>query len=280
MLKYKERLEKAKAAISEASYILIGGGAGLSDAAGLTYTGKRFTDNFAPFIEKYGFEDLYTSSFYPFQTQEERWAYWAKHISINRYESPAMKLYKDIYRLASNKDHFVLTTNVDYQFQKAGFAYENVFMIQGNYGYFQCEKGCHNRLYDNEEQVKDMIAHTQDCIIPTSLVPKCPVCGEEMDIHIHYNKYFVRNEDWQKAERQYQKFLKRSRHERIIYLEMGIGLNTPSIIRIPFERLTHLNDKATLIRFNRDYPQGEAENETRTIAFAEDMSEIVRQLIL
>ncbi|MGL5514505.1 MAG: Sir2 silent information regulator family NAD-dependent deacetylase, partial [Sporomusa sp.] len=157
-MSYENRIEQAKVAIDNADYLLIGGGAGLSDAAGLKYNGKRFTDNFAPFIEKYGFEDLYTSSFYPFETQEERWAYWAKHISVNRYIPQATGLYKQLFELAKDKEHFVLTTNVEYQFHKAGFTDENIFMVQGDYGYFQCEKGCHEKLYYNEEQVKAMIA--------------------------------------------------------------------------------------------------------------------------
>jgi len=279
MLSYDNRLERAKAAIENADFILIGGGAGLSDAAGLKYTGKRFTDNFAPFIDKYGFEDLYTSSFYPFQTKEERWAYWAKHISVNRYDPPATELYKSLYRLAQNKEHFVLTTNVEYQFHKAGFPDEKVFMVQGDYGYFQCEKGCHDKLYYNEEQVKTMIAHTQYCKIPTFLVPKCPVCGGEMDAYVHHSQYFVRDEHWNNADKHYQAFLKSSRQKRIVYLEMGVGFNTPGIIRYPFEQLTYQNNNATLIRFNRDFPDGAEENKSRTITFTEDMTEIVRQLI-
>jgi len=276
---YGNRIKRAKSAIEAADYILIGGGAGLSDAAGLKYTGKRFTDNFAPFIEKYGFEDLYTSSFYPFGKQEERWAYWAKHISVNRYDVPATELYKAIYRLVQDKEHFVLTTNVEYQFHKAGFTDKNVFMVQGDYGYFQCEKGCHKKLYYNEEQVKTMIAHTNDCRIPTFLIPKCPVCGGEMDAYVHHSQYFIRDEHWHSCDKQYQSFLKQSRHKSIVYLEMGVGFNTPGIIRYPFEQLTYQNSNATLIRFNRDFPYGAEENKSRTIAFAEDMTEIVKLLI-
>lgn len=275
ILSYDTRIKQAKEAIENADFIMIGGGAGLSDAAGLKYVGERFTDNFAPFIKKYGFEDLYTSSFYPFETQEERWAYWAKHISVNRYEQPATELYKGLFELVQGKEHFVLTTNVEYQFHKAGFAEENVFMVQGDYGYFQCEKGCHNKLYYNEEQIKAMIAHTRDCKIPTFLVPKCPVCGGEMDAYVHHSQYFVRDERWNNADTQYQEFMKRSRKKRIVYLEMGVGFNTPGIIRYPFEQLTYQNNNATLIRINRDFPNGAEENTNRTIAFTEDMTEIV-----
>jgi NAD-dependent SIR2 family protein deacetylase len=275
---YENRIERAKAVIENADFILIGGGAGLSDAAGLKYTGNRFTDNFTPFIEKYGFGDLYTSSFYPFQTQEEYWAYWAKHISINRYDVPATELYEDIYRMTKDKDHFVLTTNVDYQFHKAGFAEGNVFMVQGDYGYFQCEKGCHKKKYYNEEQVKAMIAYTKDCKIPASLVPKCPVCGGKMDVYVHHNQYFICDEYWHNCDKHYQDFLIRSQRKNIVYLEMGVGFNTPGIIRFPFEQLTYQNNNATLIRLNRDFPQGVEENRNRTIAFVEDMAKIVKSL--
>lgn len=276
---YLSRVKRAKNALEAADYILIGGGAGLSDAAGLKYTGKRFTDNFTPFIKKYGFEDLYSSSFYPFKTQEERWAYWAKHISVNRYDPLATDLYKAIYRLVQGKEHFVLTTNVEYQFHKAGFSDENVFMVQGDYGYFQCEKGCHQKLYYNEELVADMIEATEDCRIPSALVPKCPVCGGEMDDWVHHSQYFVRDKHWHDADDHYQTFLKKSKGKRIVCLEMGVGFNTPGIIRFPFEQLCFQNGKATLIRLNRDFPDGADENKDCTIAFSEDMTEIINQLL-
>lgn len=276
---YTARIKQAKQALQNAPFVLIGAGAGLSDAAGLHYTGPRFTTNFAPFIQKYDFQDLYTSSFYPFETEEERWAYWAKHICVNRYDPPATNLYKELFRLVNGKDYFVLTTNVEYQFHKAGFVGKNVFMVQGNYGYFQCEKGCHQKLYSNEKQVKAMIAHTRDCKIPASLVPKCPLCGGKMDVNVHHNPYFVRDEHWNTAENQYQAFLQRSHNKPVLLLELGVGFNTPGIIRYPFEQLTYQNSHATLLRINRDFPNGVPENETRTIAFTEELPEIVRQLI-
>ena len=233
MSDYDNRVQRAKAVIENADFLLIGGGAGLSDAAGLKYTGKRFTDHFAPFIEKYGFEDLYTSSFYPFKTQEERWAYWAKHISVNRYDPPATGLYKYIQRLAQGKEHFVLTTNVEYQFQKAGFPDEKVFMVQGDYGYFQCEKGCHDTLYYNEEQVQAMLAQTRDCRIPPDLVPKCLVCGGEMDAWVHHSQYFVRDNHWHNADQHYQAFLKNSRRKKLSILNWVWASIPPALSAIP-----------------------------------------------
>lgn len=279
MSNYENRISKTKAALQTAEYIIIGGGAGLSEAAGLQYSGERFTINFAPFIEKYGFKDLYTSSFYPFDHPEERWAYWAKHISMNHYEQPATELYQRVYRLVENAQYFVLTTNVEYQFHKAGFSDDRIFMVQGDYGYFQCAKGCNHAIYSNEEQIKVMLAHTKDCRIPTSLVPRCPVCGGEMIPHMHQDSHFIRDEYWCNAYENYQSFLKKSKNKRIVFLEMGVGFLTPHIIRLPFEQLTSQNPNALLVRFNRDFPGGVKENKHRTIAFSEDMATVLKRLV-
>jgi NAD-dependent SIR2 family protein deacetylase len=275
---YEKRIERAKHVLNEAEYLLIGGGAGLSDAAGIKYSGGRFRDNFAPFIAKYGLQDMYSSGFYPFQTQEERWAYWARHIRLNRYDAPATNLYKDLLLLVKGKHYFVLTTNADHQFCKAGFPKEKVFAVQGNYGLLQCTRACHDRLYDNEPQVYEMTDHTADCKIPTRLVPKCPVCGGEMDVNLRKDSYFVQDENWYNAERKYEDFLSSCDNEKVVYLELGVGFNTPGIIRYPFERLTYTNKHATLIRANRDYPQGAKENIERTVAFTEDMARMVRDM--
>jgi NAD-dependent SIR2 family protein deacetylase len=278
MFSYANRIKNTKASIENAEYILIGGGAGLSDAAGLTYSGNRFTGNFAPFIKKYGFEDLYTSSFYRFQREEEFWAYWAKHISLNRYETPAAALYRDLLSLVQEKNYFVLTTNVEYQFHKAGFPDEKVFMVQGDYGYFQCAKACHNTLYYNEEQVTAMVTATQDCRILGSLVPKCPVCGGNMDINVRKNEFFVQDDRWYKAAGRYKDFLNCCVKKKTVYLELGVGFNTPDIIRYPFEQLTYANKNARLVRINRSDPAGENANRDRTIIFTEDMGQTILSL--
>jgi NAD-dependent SIR2 family protein deacetylase len=278
MLSYTIRIKNTKAAIENAECLLVGGGAGLSDAAGLKYSGNRFTDNFASFIEKYGFEDLYISSFYQFQTKEEFWAYWAKHIGLNRYETPAAALYRNLLSLVQEKNYFVLTTNVEYQFHKAGFPDEKVFMVQGDYGYFQCAKACHNSLYYNEEQVTVMAVATQDCRIPGSLVSKCPVCGGKMDINVRKNGFFVQDDRWYKAASRYKDFLNCCVKEKMAYLELGVGFNTPGIIRYPFEQLTYANKNATLIRLNWDNPKGDEANIDHTITFTEDMGQTVCDL--
>ncbi|WP_404331898.1 Sir2 silent information regulator family NAD-dependent deacetylase [Mesobacillus maritimus] len=275
MNSYETRIGMAKKKMEEAEYILLGGGAGLSAAAGITYSGKRFTDHFGPFIEKYGFSDLYTSSFYPFETEEEKWAYWAKHITLNRYELGATKLYIDLFQLVKDKSYFVISTNVESQFVKAGFPSDKVFEIQGDYSYLQCEKGCHDTLYDNELWVKEMIANTTDCKIPSKLVPTCPVCGGEMDVNLRKNQYFVQDEKWAESDKLYKNFLQESEGKKVVYLELGVGFNTPGIIRYPFERMTYHNENATLIRLNREHPEGFEETEGRTIAFTEDMQQVV-----
>lgn len=276
---YFMQIERAKKAIKDAQYILLGGGAGLSAAAGIEYSGKRFTDNFSPFIKRYGFTDLYSSGFYPFKTQEEKWAYWAKHISLNRYELGATKLYRDIFQLVKDKNYFVISTNVESQFNKAGFPSDKVFEIQGDYSYLQCAKGCHDKLYYNESNVKEMIEKTIDCKIPSQLVPKCPVCGGEMEVNLRIDEYFVQDERWYELNKSYKDFLNKSEGQKVIYIELGVGFNTPGIIRYPFERLTYENENATLIRLNRDYPEGAKENENKTISFAEDMQEVVSAIM-
>lgn len=278
MKSFKDRIKKASEAITNAEYILVGGGAGLSDAAGIKFSGKRFTDNFADFIDKYEMEDLYSSSFYPFETMEEKWAYWARHISINRFETPVTELYKKLYQLVKDKNYFVLTTNVDHQFWKAGIPDEKIFATQGDYGYIQCAVGCHYKVYYNEEIIKEMINHTKDCRIPSKLVPKCPVCGGEMDVNLRKDEYFVQDEAWDKAGDNYNSFIEKIEGKKVVFMELGVGFNTPCIIRYPFERMTYKNPNATIIRLNRDYPDGPAENKFRTISFNEDMMEVISNL--
>ncbi|HEX2976681.1 MAG TPA: Sir2 silent information regulator family NAD-dependent deacetylase [Bacteroidales bacterium] len=275
---YKERITRASKAIRNAEKIIIGAGAGLSAAAGIEYNGKRFNDNFLPFIQKYGMKDLYTSSFYPFRTQEEKWAYWARHISLNLYETPVKKLYTDLMQLVLSKDYFVITTNVEGQFLKAGVEKSRFFEVQGNYGFFQCEKSCHDKLYYNEQIVSRMIAETSDCRIPAQLVPKCPVCGSEMEVNLRKDSYFVQDSNWRFSEGNYRKFVSGTENKSTVFLELGVGFNTPGIIRYPFEVMVHNNPDALLIRINRDHPEGSFENSGSTITFNEDMTRVINDL--
>ncbi|WP_026882070.1 SIR2 family NAD-dependent protein deacylase [Clostridium akagii] len=275
MKNYQERIKEASEAVRSAEYILIGAGAGLSDAAGLKYSGKRFTDRFPDFIKKYHMKDLYTSSFYNFGTMEEKWAYWSRHIALNRFETPATELYKKLYKLVQQKKHFVLTTNVEHQFSKAGFQDEKIFATQGDYGYIQCAVGCHSKLYDDENLVEDMLRQTKDCKIPLELVPKCPVCGGEMDVNIRKDEHFIQDEAWYNARDNYNTFVEKIEGKKVVLLELGVGFNTPGIIRFPFEQMTYKNSNATIIRLNRDYPDGLTENKNQTIAFDEDIMEVI-----
>ena len=275
---YTERIDKAARAIQSADKLVIGAGAGLSSAAGIEYNGKRFTENFKPFIEKYGMKDLYTSSFYPFRTQEEKWAYWAKHISLNLFETPVKDLYLILMALISSKDYFVITTNVEGQFRKAGVEEPRFFEVQGNYGYFQCEKACHDRLYNNERIVVQMLSETTDCRIPSSLVPKCPVCGGNMEVNLRKDNYFVQDSKWYKSQDNYNLFISGTKGKSTVFLELGVGYNTPGIIRYPFEAMVRNNPNALLIRINRDHTEGMSENLGSTISFDEDMTTIINEI--
>lgn len=271
----QSRLNRARDALAACDLLLIGAGAGLSGAAGLTYDGQRFRENFSDFIEKYPLCDMYSSAFYPFSTEEERWAYWARHISVNRYDPPALPLYRNLRELAERKPHFVITTNVDHQFYKAGFTGERIFAVQGDYGLRQCAKGCHDILYDNEQLVKRLRASAVNCMVPTELVPLCPVCGGRMDVNLRKDERFVEDENWHMASERYVRFIRKLSGKRVVFLELGAGFNTPGIIRYPFEQMAYRCEASTLIRLNRDHPEGFAENKKRTVGFAENMAEVL-----
>ena len=274
MEKFVQRLDLAKKAIDLADYILIGAGAGLSAAAGITYVGKRFEDNFKDYIDEYGFKDLYSSGFYPFKTSEEKWAYWARHIYLNRYSVGKTAIYEKLLKLVENKDYFVLTTNVESQFWINGFEDKRIFAMQGDYGLFQCSKACHDTLYPNKNQVMEFLENTNDFKIPTEMIPKCPVCGSEMGLNLRVDNLFVEDEKWRQMNENYNEFLEKM-DGNIVFLELGVGYNTPGIIRYPFEQMTYANPDTTLIRLNRDYPQAIPQNSKKTISFDEDIGEIL-----
>ncbi len=250
---YEEQIRHAAEMIEKADAILIGAGAGLSAAAGLTYGGKRFTDHFSEFIDKYGkmyMRDMYSAGFYPFPTEEAKWGYWSKHAYLNRIEPEGLLLYRKLYGMVKDKPHFVLTTNVDHQFWKAGFSDENIFATQGDYGLIQCEKGCHDKTYDAIDIFVQMDQARKDCKIPSYMVPKCPVCGGNMAMNLRCDQYFVEDEHWHKAAAWYGAFLKKYQKKKIVLLELGVGFNTPAIIRFPFENMMGEQKKWNLIRLN------------------------------
>ncbi|WP_375753156.1 NAD-dependent deacetylase [Vibrio sp. HN007] len=279
MLEFEQRLKQLSSAINEADAILIGAGAGFSAAAGLTYSGARFENNFSEHIKRYGISDMYSAGFYPFETPEEKWAYWAKHIYVNRYQPGATKLYRILESLVNKKNYFVITTNVDHQFQNAGFEEERIFATQGDYGLLQCAKPCHNKLYDNEKIVSTMLAQQSDLKVPKALIPKCPVCGGPLDTHLRKDRTFVENDQWHQAAENYQQFVGSVLNKKLLLLEFGVGYNTPSIIKYPFEQITAQALDATLVRFNRDYPEVSDTNKGRTIVFDEDVVSILNRLL-
>ena len=278
MEEYNSRIIQAKQAIKQADYIIIGAGAGLSTAAGLLYSGEKFKKDFKEFIEKYHFEDLYSASFYNFKTQEEKWAFFAKMIKLNRYNETPLKLYQELYEIVKNKEYFVLSTNVDGQFYNSGFDRKKVFEIQGDYSYLQCENACHNKLYNNKELVEKWIHNTKNCKIPSNLVMKCPVCGGNMDMNLRKDENFVQDKNWYEMSQRYDEFLNKIQNKNVVLLEIGVGFNTPGIIRFPFEQMTANNLRTTLIRINKDYPLPMLEIRNKTISFDENPNKIIEDL--
>lgn len=267
---------KIKKWIDEADAIIIGAGAGLSDAAGIHYSGKKFDRDFVDFIKKYGIKDLYSSSFYPFKTEEEKWAYWAKHIYFSYYERKHTVLYQNLYELIKDKNYFVITTNTDGQFINNGFDKTRVFEVQGSYSKLQCSIPCHNKLYDNKKLVKKMLSNIdEDLRIPSSLVPKCPVCGKNMSVNLRCDNTFVEDDNWYKMQTKYDDFIKNNLDKNVVLLEFGIGFNTPNIIRFPFEQLTFMHDNFKLIRFNNKYAMIPEQINNRSISITDSISEII-----
>ena len=245
-----QQIKHLKDVLEKSDRVVIGAGAGLSASAGLTYGGERFYKYFSDFHKKYGISDMYSGGFYPYETLEEYWAWWSRHIFYNRYVDPPKPVYNELYELIKNKDYFVITTNVDHCFQKAGFDKERLFYTQGDYGLFQCSEPCHNGTYDNEELIRRMVAEQRDMRVPTELIPHCPVCGKPMSVNLRSDDTFAEDEGWNAACGRYERFLQTHGKSRILYLELGVGGNTPGIIKYPFWRFTERNPKATYACIN------------------------------
>ncbi len=275
---YWDNIEKVKIKIQSADAILIGAGAGLSTSAGFTYSGRRFEDNFPDFIAKYKFKDMYSAGFYPYNTLEEHWAYWSRYIFINRYQNAPKNVYHDLYDLVQGKNYFVLTTNVDHCFQKAGFDKHRLFYTQGDYGLWQCSKPCHTKTYDNEPLIKKMVAEQKDMRIPSALVPYCPICGAPMSMNLRSDSTFVEDNGWHMAADRYQTFMSRHKDLHIIYLELGVGGNTPGIIKYPFWQMTAANPKAIYVCFNYGEAYVPEEIAKRSICINADIGKILKQL--
>lgn len=276
---YWDDIAEAKERIESADAIVIGAGAGLSTSAGFTYSGKRFEDNFPDFIAKYGFRDMYSAGFYPYRTLEEHWAYWSRYIDINRYQDAPRSVYRDLYALVRDRDYFVLTTNVDHCFQKAGFDKQRLFYTQGDYGLWQCSKPCHDQTYDNEATVKKMVAEQKNMRIPSDLIPHCPVCGAPMSMNLRADNTFVEDRGWHMAADRYQDFIRRHSAARTVYLELGVGGNTPGIIKYPFWRMTAENPKAGYVCINYGEAVCPEEIKKQSICMNGDIGEVLLWLI-
>ena len=273
-----ELVERLKQAINDADAVLIGAGAGLSTAAGFLYSGERFEKYFSDFIRKYHFRDMYTGGFYPFRTPEELWAYWSRYIFINRYMDPPKPVYKGLLKLIKNKEYFVLTTNVDHCFQKAGIDKARLFYTQGDYGLFQCSVPCHRRTYHNEEIILRMIAEQKDMRIPSALVPRCPKCGAPMAMNLRADETFVEDLGWNEAASRYVDFVQARLDKKLLLLELGVGSNTPGIIKYPFWRLTAQNKNATYVCINFGEAECPKQIENRAILVNADLADLIDAL--
>ena len=275
---YSAQVERLKQALDSADAVVIGAGAGLSASAGLTYSGERFETYFKDFADKYGIRDMYSGGFYPFASLEEYWAWWSRHIMVNRYEPAPKPVYDNLLKLVEGKDYFVLTTNVDHQFQLAGFDKKRLFYTQGDYGLWQCSEPCHRRTYDNEETVRRMFAEQRDMRVPTELIPRCPVCGKPMTMNLRADDTFVQDEGWYHAQSRYQDFLRRHEGMRVVFLELGVGRNTPVIIKYPFWKYTHNNTNAFYACINFQEAFAPREISGRSVCVGVDIGEFLKDI--
>ena len=271
-------IERLRTALRDADAVVIGAGAGLSAAAGFDYGGARFLRHFGDFAARYGIRDMYAGGFYPFPTPEESWAYWSRYIYLNRYQDPPGPVYDRLRELVREKDHFVLTTNVDHCFQRAGFDKARLFYTQGDYGLFQCSGPCRQETYDNEAVVREMVRRQEGMRVPTELIPLCPHCGRPMTVSLRCDDRFVEDEGWHRAAARYERFLRAHAGPRILFWELGVGQNTPGIIKYPFWRLTAREPKATYACLNAGEAYAPEELRERSICIDADSGEVLVRL--
>ncbi len=272
------QIERLKTALKDADAVIIGAGAGLSTSAGFAYTGERFQEHFHDFAEKYHFSDMYSGEFYPYDTLEEHWAYWSRYIWLNRYTPAPKPVYEELLALVKDKDYFVLTTNVDHQFQKAGFDKHRLFYTQGDYGLFQCSEPCCQKTYDNEAVIRQMMEQQHDMRVPSELVPHCPVCGRPMTMNLRCDDTFVQDEGWYRASERYSDFLRRHKGLKVLFLELGTGMNTPSIIKFSFWRMVNDWENSTYACINLGEAYAPREIRSRSICINEDIGGVLKQL--
>ena len=275
---YSDNIQRLRDALDKADAVVIGAGAGLSTAAGFTYTGERFDRYFSDFAGKYGFSDMYSGGFYPFAAPEEFWAYWSRYIFINRYTDAPKPVYENLLSLVHDKDYFVITTNVDHCFQKAGFDKKRLFYTQGDYGLFQCSGPCCQETFDNEDTIRQMMERQTDMRIPSELLPVCPHCGRPLTMNLRADDKFVEDEGWHRAAERYENFLRTRRNGRILFLELGVGYNTPVIIKYPFWRMTAQNRAATYACINYGEAICPTEIAGQSICIDSDIGEVLEIL--
>ena len=293
---YWVQINKLKEALESADAVVVGAGAGLSTAAGFTYAGDRFQKYFSDFISKYGIRDMYSGGFYSFPDMATFWGWWSRHIWVNRYMKAPGSAYDELFRLVQDKDYFVLTTNVDHCFQKAGFDKHRMFYTQGDYGLFQCSEPCHQSTYDNEDTVRKMLEAqgyiidenseptvpdgvTLKMTVPTDLIPQCPVCGKPMNTNLRADNTFVEDEGWHRAAERYENFLRTRGSLRMLFLELGVGYNTPGIIKYPFWQMTAQNSKATYACINYGEAVCPREIKKQSICIDGDIGEGIKALL-
>ena len=272
------QIERLKTAIAEADAVVIGAGAGLSTAAGFTYSGERFERYFSDFAAKYGIRDMYSGGFYPFPTSEEFWAYWSRYIFINRYQDAPKPVYDTLLRLIREKDYFVITTNVDHCFQKAGFDKKRLFYTQGDYGLFQCSEPCRPETFDNEAVVREMVGRQKDMRVPSELLPRCPHCGRPMTMNLRCDDRFAEDEGWHAAAERYEAFLRTRAGQKLLFWELGVGYNTPAIIKYPFWRMTAANPNAAYACVNLGEADAPSDMREQSICIDGDIGEILSRL--
>lgn len=272
---YWDKIRRLKQEIESADAIVIGAGAGLSVAAGFTYSGERFDKYFSDFIHKYGFRDMYSGGFFPFETPEEHWAYWSRYIYINRYLESDNGIYQRLFNLVKDKDYFVLTTNVDHQFQKAGFDKQRLFYTQGDYGLFQCSEPCCQKTFDNKEIIRKMYNEQKNMLIPSELIPKCPECGKPMNMNLRADDKFVQDKGWYMASQRYSDYLCRHEGMHMLFLELGVGFNTPVIIKYPFWQMTTKNPKSVYCCVNSGQAFCLEQIISQTVCIDEDINKVL-----
>ncbi len=271
-------IKKLRAALDDADAVIIGAGAGLSTAAGFTYSGERFERYFSDFGRRYGFSDMYSGGFYPFESDEEHWAYWSRYILINRYMDAPKPVYQQLLQFVRDKDYFVITTNVDHCFQKAGFDKKRLFYTQGDYGLFQCSEPCCQETFENEQIVRQMVERQRNTKVPTELLPKCPHCGKPMTMNLRADDKFVEDEGWHEAAERYSNFLRTREGQRILMMELGVGYNTPIVIKYPFWQMAARIPHATYCCINKGEAIVPSEIQRQSILLDSDIGAVLASL--